>query len=363
MKAVPPPGALAGDTPFLWTMTVEPDGAATISAHADAPHIALARSDGGFVWLHVNAADSRGRRWIESLEIVPADARGLLTGPAMAQRLHAAGDALWGALVDYAQDFGQDIDQDAPSAQDLTQLRFVAAPGYVITTRRRPSRSAAAVRRAAADGKSFSSAFDLVDAIVDQSMQAMDDAIEVLAQDLDDVEDRVLDDETRDERRRLGVLRRSLIRVHREIGGALRMVSRFDPQKQSAPAAQAVVQRLAMRLDACNQEVQATEQRARLLQDEIVSKLTTDTNRQLYTLTILSAVLMPATLISGIFGMNVKGLPFAEEERGFLYAAAACGVAALAVWALLWRLIHRPAPLSAPTRPRKRAPRDMSEPG
>ncbi|WP_424361756.1 CorA family divalent cation transporter [Methylocystis parvus] len=341
------PSPLTG--PFLWTLTF--DGSRLASAQAgEEPRF----GGGRVVWAHIDADDARGRAWIESLRQIPAEARDLLTSPSSAQRLYASGDALWGALVDYAQDFGQDIDQDAPSAQDLTQLRFAAGPGYLVTTRRRPSRSAAAARRAVMEGKRFATSFDIVDAIVDRSFAAMDEAIEQLAEDLNDVEDRVLDDETRDERQRLGVLRRALIRVHREINGAMRMVSRFEPVGQISPEAQAVVQRLSLRLDGCNQEVQSTEQRARLLQDEIVSKLTTDTNRQLYILTILSTLLLPPTLISGIFGMNVKGVPFADEPgRGFVYALAVCGVSALSAWVLLWVLDRRQPPRVEPT-PRRR---------
>ena len=36
-------------------------------------------------------------------------------------------------------------------------------------------------------------------------------------------------------------------------------------------------------------------------------------------LSILTATLMPATLITGLFGVNTKGLPFLEDEWGFVY--------------------------------------------
>lgn len=362
MKAALPSGLLMGDTPFLWTIAFDATGSGTLTKLASTPIF----ETGKFVWVHINAADLRGRRWIDAQKNIPEDARELLTGPTAGQRLHAGEDSLWGALVDYAQDFGQDIDADAPTAEDLTQLRFAVAPGYVVTTRRKPSRSASAVRRAVVQGKQFEDAFELVEAIFDESMEAMDDALELLADDLNEVEDRVLDDDIRDERQRLGVLRRALIRVHREINGSLRMFARFDPKSQASPAAQAVVQRLALRLEAANQEVHATEQRARLLQDEIVSKLSTETNRQLYILTILSTLLMPPTLISGLFGMNLKGLPFTDEPgAGFGYALVVCAVAATLAWIVMWVVDNRrPAVSDRPSfqrRKRKAQPAPADE--
>ena len=41
-------------------------------------------------------------------------------------------------------------------------------------------------------------------------------------------------------------------------------------------------------------------------------------NRNMYWLTILSAIFLPLTLVTGFFGMNTGGLPFTEESDGTL---------------------------------------------
>ncbi len=50
--------------------------------------------------------------------------------------------------------------------------------------------------------------------------------------------------------------------------------------------------RLAQRLDSLDQEIVAIQERARLLQDEIAAKVAAETNRHLFVLTILTAVLL-----------------------------------------------------------------------
>ena len=75
-------------------------------------------------------------------------------------------------------------------------------------------------------------------------------------------------------------------------------------------------------------------ERAKLLQEEIASRVAEDTNRNLYVLSVLTAVLMPMTLVTGIFGMNTGGLPFATGDHAFwwvmlLVLAAGVGTAAL----------------------------------
>jgi zinc transporter len=56
-------------------------------------------------------------------------------------------------------------------------------------------------------------------------------------------------------------------------------------------------------------EVIALQERAKLLQEELAARVAEDTGRKLNALTALTAVFLPMTLITGIFGMNVVGLP------------------------------------------------------
>ena len=69
-------------------------------------------------------------------------------------------------------------------------------------------------------------------------------------------------------------------------------------------------------MDAFNElhlTLEALYERAKLLQEEIASQMSEQMNRNLMALSILTALLMPATLVSGIFGMNVAGLDVGGE--------------------------------------------------
>ena len=70
------------------------------------------------------------------------------------------------------------------------------------------------------------------------------------------------------------------------------------------------------------------DDRARLIYEEIETRIASTTNRSLSLLTGLSALLLPPTLVSGMFGMNVGGIPWATEKEGF-WIVAACIVAAI----------------------------------
>jgi zinc transporter len=72
-------------------------------------------------------------------------------------------------------------------------------------------------------------------------------------------------------------------------------------------------------LNAVFLDLEAIQDRARLLQDEIAARIANATNRNLYVVSLLTAVFLPITLISGIFGMNVGGLPWETQSTGFIW--------------------------------------------
>jgi zinc transporter len=71
------------------------------------------------------------------------------------------------------------------------------------------------------------------------------------------------------------------------------------------------------------------------LQDEVAAKVNELASRRLLALSLLTAGLLPPTLVTGFFGMNTKDLPFQDTTGGSLFAllvAAAAG--ALTFWVL-----------------------------
>jgi Mg2+ and Co2+ transporter CorA len=51
--------------------------------------------------------------------------------------------------------------------------------------------------------------------------------------------------------------------------------------------------------------------------------------------TVLTALFVPATLVTGLFGMNVGGMPFTESADGFWWALLVSLISSLFVCLLL----------------------------
>jgi zinc transporter len=77
------------------------------------------------------------------------------------------------------------------------------------------------------------------------------------------------------------------------------------------------------------------QERARLLQEEIAARMGEATSRNLFVLSIATTTLLPITLITGIFGMNLRGLPMADHPHGFHVVMVGIAVTVLvALWLL-----------------------------
>ena len=76
-----------------------------------------------------------------------------------------------------------------------------------------------------------------------------------------------------------------------------------------------------------------TFERLEYLQDTVVGIINLDQNRIMKTFTFISLLLMPATLIASIYGMNIR-LPFADLRFAWIGILAIMAVIVTATWLL-----------------------------
>jgi len=322
---------VAPTTGIVWAYRFGADGTAEHIANEQVD-AALAAPGAGWVWVHLALADVRCRAWIAQAAPVSELARDLLTSADTHLRLDLFGRELVGVLPDLHQEFNH-------ASEDLVRLRFVMRERLLITARQRPVHSLENTRRALEAGKRFPTAVSLLDAVVDQFADAIARMADRLGAELDAVEDHVMHEEPADERHRIGRVRLQAIRVHRQLAQLRSMFHRIEPRVAREDAAlAAVIGTLGQKLDGIDAEVAALHERARLLRDEAAAKMTEITNRRLFTLSILTACLLPPTLVTGFFGMNTKDLPFQTTDGGTWWAFAVAALSAAVSYFALRRM-------------------------
>src|SRR5262249_46210133 len=147
---------------------------------------------------------------------------------------------------------------------------------------------------------------------------------------------RLMHDELGDERMQLGRARLQSVRMHRHLSQLRALFHRVEGRVAAEnKKAGLAIRALAQKLDALDHEVKAQYERPRLLLDEVARKMTAITNQRLLTLSVLTAFLLPPTLVTGFFGMNTKDLPFQNVDGGTWYAL----LAAVAAGALTYLVL------------------------
>lgn len=298
---------------LVWAFRIHADGNAE-PLNVDGP-IDL-RGD-GLLWLHFNLADQRADQWLALADLdLPAAGKALLLSRDNFQQIHAADDSIYGVFSDLVRA----IDR---VTEETGYLHFVMTERLLLSGRHHALCAVDATRRVLESGQRIGNAAALLETIVEHLAETMERVAERVGASLDSIEEKVLSDDTADLRKDLGRLRRTCVRLHRQLSGLLLMFRRLDLQGPDAlkPALRLRAGKLAQRLDSLDHVVVEMRERSRLLQEELHLKIEEQTNKSIHLLSVLTALLLPPTLVTGIFGMNTKGLPLTEVETGFLTAS------------------------------------------
>ena len=288
-------------------------------------------SDGfgqGFVWLHLDLARADLDALIDAGQLGPKRLAAGIFSDDHHQRVTVEGGHIGGVVADLCRQ-PSDPDDDATA-----RLHFVIGPRALVSGRRQPVESPDAARDAAREGARIASPYLLLETLIGSVIGTISERGERLTDSLDVIEDRILDERVRGDRQRLGPIRRDAVRLHRQLLGLRAVFHRLEDdgarQELEAPII-TTAGRLAQRLDALDRDMTLAAERARLMQEELSARVADQSNRQLYTLSILTALFLPPTLITGLFGINTKGLPLADHEQGsWIVIALALASAALA---------------------------------
>lgn len=266
----------------------------------------------GFRWFHLNLADVRSANWIADLAELPAPARDALIEPDRHPRVGVEGGALWLALDDFERDF------DSGRQGGVAALHIALTRTLLITGRHHPLACADAIRARIEAGVPFgdpASALDLLvgTMIAGHEGQVLNLTAELLAQ-----EDELLDHGDLPAIGALVGIRRRAARLHRIVGSMRTTLQRLEREPLLPEAIRAVVIRQHERVQRLEADVLAAQAQLRLLREELDLQTAQRTDANLYLLSIVSALLLPATLVTGFFGMNTGGLPLTQNGHGTL---------------------------------------------
>jgi len=310
---------------LIWGRAFGPEGAHDID-ECDAPP-GGAEAEPGFRWLHLNLAQQGTRDWIEHAGELPPGLRELLLSPDMHQRAVVEGGCVGCVIHDVERNF------HAQDTERVGAIRVALTPRLVLTARAHPVRSADLVRQRLRDGASPAGGGGALDMLVGAVSQNIGDIVSRLGEEIRLAEDAFLDGRPPPTSRTLMRLRRRLAQLHRLLEGLRSVFRRLEEDADLPEPMLPVAEKLSQRLLALDRDVLGVQGQLRQLREEIDIQQAQRTNQNLYVLSIMTALLLPATLVTGIFGMNTGGMPFGGHYGTLLATQLATLLAAAAAWA------------------------------
>lgn len=229
---------------------------------------------------------------------------------------------VFGVLPDLERDF-------AGRPQDAGRLIFAFDGGRFITGRLHPLLAIDDLRRSALQGDLLASPAAALVSLVQFYVDRVEQLLEDFAQQLAAIEDYVLMEPSNPRDTGLSALRRRVARHRRELQALRSALGRAYAGRRLGRRVAALSDELAELIAAVedvDRDTGVLQDRGRLLHEEIDTLINSATNRSMRALTIVSTLLIPPTLVTGAFGMNLEGIPFAETPGGFAAAATLCAI-------------------------------------
>lgn len=285
--------------------------------HDESLHDALGEG-ADWVWLHLGLSDHRARRFLEDFPELPDQGRALLLGGESRVQIALEPAHAAGVLPDLEKDFDDQVVEPG-------RLAFWLNHRILFTTRRKPVKGIQKLHDAIVAGLTIESPAAAL-AHLQQAYAAIVEARLVeLGAELDRIEDRVLADRAALDRLPLGPLRHELSRHYREAASLRSAIHRAGYARLTGenPLAPHLPQ-MHQNAEDFERDAGGLQDRARLLYEEINTRIAATTNRSLSALTVISTLLLPPTFVAGALGMNVGGIPWAQEREGFWIAVGFC---------------------------------------
>jgi zinc transporter len=279
-------------------------------------------------WLHLNLSDHRSQRWIDAQTRLPPRIRALMTAKDDGQRALIQKGVI-GLLL---HDFEREFDHDQTSR--IGALHVAIGPRLIVTGRSHPLRCADMLHQRLVDGAPLPDAAAALALLLATLTDGLDEMIAQIAAELLADEDEFLAHGALPDTRDLHAVRRRAAQIHRLIAGMRGALHRLIDDPALPAGLAAIVQRHHQRLHLLDGEVVNVQGQLRLLRDELDLQAAQRTNQNIYFLSVMTALMLPATLVTGFFGMNTGDLPLAAG-KGTLIAALFAVASSLATYLLL----------------------------
>jgi zinc transporter len=270
-------------------------------------------SEQGPIWIHLDYKSDDARKWLlEQNNIDEIAVTSLLTEETRPRTTFIKDSillALRGVNLNPASD-----------PEDMVSIRIWINDSQIITTRNRSLSSASDIATSFESGKGPKTSGEFISELVSKLTMKMEETIEELEDRVSLLEEDVITAGTNALRNELSSIRREAIMLRRYLAPQREAMVRLYSEKVDwlSENARLHIRESTDKLIRYIEDLDSIKDRAFVTQEELVNKLTEQMNSRMYVLSLVAAIFLPLGFLTGLLGINVGGIPGAENKLGFV---------------------------------------------
>jgi len=263
-------------------------------------------------WKHVNFSNSDDTAWVRDQSgVSPIVVEALLSDESRPRALHIE-DGILVILRGINLNSGSD-------AEDMISVRLWLERDRIISASRRPLKSLDILRQQRKQGHGPASPASFAIQLIDTLSDFIGEVTDGIESRLDQAEDRVNEAGSILKNSPFSVLRRQSARIRRYLAPqreALDNLARYpEPIFNEAQAAE--LREQTNRITLMLEDLDLVRERALVAQEEFLGMIAYQQNTRMLLLSIVAAIFLPLSFLTGLMGMNVAGLPGTENHWAF----------------------------------------------
>ncbi|MFW2405619.1 MAG: zinc transporter ZntB [Gammaproteobacteria bacterium] len=298
----------------------------------DWPEIDVPSAPGEARWVHVDFTNARACEWVRERAGVDRIIADALLADDSRPRAVEHDDGLLVTLRGVNKNPGAD-------PEDLISIRFWLTTDRILSTRRRRLLSVRSIRDDIEAGRGPAGPAAFLLQLVDKLGDRINPVIDELDEQLEVAELSVETDARLTYTSEFASVRRQAMRIRRFLAPQRDGFERLSRQHSAllSDDDRFQLREEADRLTRFLEDLDLVRERAMVAQEELLARYAQEQNSRMYLLSIVAALFLPLSFLTGLMGMNVAGLPGMEDTRAFaivclVMAGCAIGIIGVFKW-------------------------------
>jgi zinc transporter len=263
-------------------------------------------------WTHLDFSDPESATWVEQ----ESGLDDMITGALLEQESRPRSVQYENGVMVILR--GVNLNP-GEQVEDMISIRLWLEKDRVISTSRRRLESVEGIRKEFESGQGPATPGEFLTLLVQNLSDRINDSIEQIEKSLEYVEENLDERVTLSRNSPFSVLRRQSARIRRYLAPQREALDRLSRIADSVFSADdlANFREHANRLTLILEDLDLVRERTMVAQEEFLGILAHQQNERMLLLSIVAAIFLPLSFLTGLMGMNVAGLPGLENEAAF----------------------------------------------